>query len=188
MREHRRHSIRLKEYDYSQPGQYFITICVQHRSCLFGHVEEASCLLTPAGEMVDAKWRAIAERFPMVELGPHVVMPNHMHGLIHIDAPGSGTPVSDKQSKSIGSIIQWFKTGTTYDYISGVKTEGWPSFAGRLWQRNYWEHVVRHERDYDRIADYIEANPFLWNEDALHPDNHWTDDGRPMTPTRRSRE
>jgi REP element-mobilizing transposase RayT len=186
MREYRRRSIRLKEYDYSQPGQYFITICVQHRSCLFGQIKEATCILSPAGEMVDAKWRAIAERFPMVELGPYVIMPNHIHGLIHIDAPDPDTPTSDMRSDSIGSIIQWFKTGTTYDYISGVKTEEWPTFDGRLWQRNYWEHVVRHERDYDRIADYIETNPSLWNEDTLHPDIPWTSDGRPMKALRSS--
>lgn len=170
MTEHRRRSIRLKAYDYSSPGSYFITICVQDRSCVLGNVEDATCALTPAGTMVEAKWNAIPERFAMVELGPYVIMPNHLHGLIHINAPHPDDSSPDTPSLSIGSMIQWFKTGTTYDYIAGVNHQGWPPFNKRLWQRNYWEHIVRNEKEYVRITEYIEANPHLWNTDSLHPD------------------
>ena len=170
MSEHRRRSIRLKEYDYSSPGLYFITICVQDRSCVLGQIEDAVCRLSPAGDAVEAKWRSVPERFAMVEIGPYVVMPNHVHGLIHINAPHPDDPTPSVPSSSIGSMIQWFKTGTTYDYISGVKNRGWPRFNKRLWQRNYWEHIVRNEKEYQRITDYVESNPSLWREDSLNPD------------------
>lgn len=180
MRERRRRSIRLKGYDYSQPGRYFITLCVQDRSCILGSIETEACSLTPAGLLVDAKWKAIAERFPAVELGPHVIMPNHMHGLIHITAPHPDDAPNDAPLSSIGSMMQWFKTGTTYDYIVGVKNHAWPPFNGRLWQRNYWEHIVRNEHEYVRIAEYIDANPSMWHRDSLHPQNPWTPEGRPL--------
>jgi putative transposase len=106
-------------------------------------------------------------------------MPNHMHGLILINAPHPDGPPSGTPSLSIGSIIQWFKTGTTYDYIVGVKNQGWPPFNGRLWQRNYWEHIIRNDAEYERICDYIEVNPWKWNEDSLHPLTQWSGDGRP---------
>lgn len=179
MHDHRRRSIRLRDYDYASPGAYFITICVQDRSCVLGHIEDSMCRLSPAGKMVDAKWRAIAERFEMVESGPYLIMPNHMHGLILINAPRPDSPPSDAPSSSIGSMIQWFKTGTTYDYIAGVKNQGWPPFDGRLWQRNYWEHIVRNDAEYERICEYIEANPSKWNEDSLYPLTQWSGDGRP---------
>jgi REP element-mobilizing transposase RayT len=170
MAEHRRRSIRLKGYDYSSPGLYFITICVQDRSCVFGEIEDAVCRLSPAGDVIERKWRSIGERFAMVEIGPYVVMPNHLHGLLHINAPHPDDSSTTTPSSTIGSMIQWFKTGTTYDYISGVKQQGWPPFNKRLWQRNYWEHIVRNEREHERIANYILANPSSWPEDSLHPD------------------
>jgi len=129
--------------------------------------------------MIEARWLAIAERFPMVEMGPYVIMPNHMHGLILINSLHPDDPPANTPTSSIGSMVQWFKTGTTYDYITGVRCQGWPPFNGRLWQRNYWEHVVRNETEYDRICEYIEANPSRWDEDKLHPKNPWTPGGRP---------
>jgi putative transposase len=178
--DHRRRSIRLKAYDYASPGVYFITICVQNRLCVFGDIVDASCKLSPAGSMIEAKWLALQERFASVSLGPYVIMPNHVHGLIQIVAPHPDNPPTDTRSSSIGSMIQWFKTGTTYDYISGVKNEGWSPFNKRLWQRNYWEHIIRNDREYERICEYIEANPSRWNEDSLHPRVEWLGNGRPM--------
>lgn len=84
--------------------------------------------------------------------------------IIDVTAHPDDQPVGTSLS-SIGSMIQWFKTGTTYDYISGVKHQGWHPFNKRLWQRNYWEHIVRNDREYERITAYIKANPSLWTQE-----------------------
>ena len=179
--DRRRRSIRLKDYDYAQAGMYFVTICVQHRLCVLCEIRDGVRELSPAGLMVEQKWLDVPCRFPVTELGPFVIMPNHIHGVIMINAPHPDeTPIEEKQV-SLGSVIHWFKTGTTYDYITGVKHHGWPSFDQRLWQRNYWEHIVRNEKDFERIARYIEGNPASWNEDRMHPlQPEWPQKGRPV--------
>lgn len=179
MRDGGRRSIRLKSYDYALPGAYFITICVQDRACLFGSISDGTCHLSEAGEMVARRWAALAERFPGVATDPFVVMPNHFHGLISIIAPHPDDLPSTWEHASISKMVQWFKTGTTYDYIEGVKAHAWPRFNRRLWQRNYWETIVAHERHLNQVVGYIEANPHLWPEDTLHPEAEWPPKARP---------
>jgi len=293
---HHRRSIRLKGYDYSQAGAYFITICTQDRACLFGKVVNGEMRLNDAGRMVLAEWNMLPERFPHVVLDAFVVMPNHVHGIVVITnpatddtattaptivgtglvpAPNAGTmgavpdagtmgavpnagtmgavpddgamgaapdagamgaapdagtmgaapddgamgavpdagtmgaapdtgattrvaptaativgtglvpapddgattrvaptvgdivapTVGDIVAPTVGDIVGAFKSRVTVEYIRGVKTSGWPPFRGRLWQRNYYEHIIRNERALNAIRQYIIENPRRWQMD-----------------------
>ena len=244
---HHRRSIRLKGYDYSQAGAYFITICVQNRACLYGKIAvgaplvgaqnggtqnvdaqnvdsqnddaqndnavqnetdggndggpmndngrsqfgrmndngrsqigwvndngrsqigrpqghaptDATMILNDAGKMIVTEWLKLTERFPNIELHEFVVMPNHFHGILQI---------IDKSStdKTVGDMMDAFKSITTVEYIHGVKTLGWEQFKRKLWQRNYYEHIIRDEQSYKRISDYIINNPAKWLDDKFY--------------------
>jgi len=177
---HHRRSIRLKGYDYSQAGAYFITLCTQDRACLFGKVVNGEMRLNDAGRMVLAEWNRLPERFPHLVLDAFVVMPNHVHGILVITdpAPTAGatlgatvgatvgaTLVVAPTAPTVGNIIGAFKSRVTVEYIRGVKTSGWPPFRGRLWQRNYYEHIIRNERALNAIRQYIMENPRRWHRD-----------------------
>ncbi len=180
--KHHRRSIRLKGYDYSSEGAYYITIVAQGRECLFGEIVYGGMILNDAGQMIVKWWNELPNKFPNIVLGEFVVMPNHFHGIIFIMetvgadlrvCPDDEENVSAQKGEHVGSpprtslsrIIQWFKTMTTNEYIRGVKQLNWKPFVGKLWQRNYYEHIIRNEKDLQRIADYIVANPSRWNED-----------------------
>ena len=189
---HHRRSIRLKGYDYSQAGAYFITLCTQDRACLFGKVVNGEMRLNDAGRMVLAEWNRLPERFPHLVLDAFVVMPNHVHGIVVITNPatddtattaptivGTGLvpvpddgattrvapTVGDIVAPTVGDIVGAFKSRVTVEYIRGVKTSGWPPFRGRLWQRNYYEHIIRNERALNAIRQYIIENPRRWQMD-----------------------
>ena len=178
--KHHRRSIRLRGYDYSQPGAYFVTICVQRRQCLFGEIVGEEMRLNDAGHMVERWWAELANKFPMVDTQGHGAMPNHFHGVVVIRAdvgaalrgrplpsPGIGHPHRD--APTVGDILDWFKTMTTNEYIRGVKTHAWTVFPGKLWQRGYYEHVVRDDDELQRIQEYIATNPQRWAWDAQNP-------------------
>jgi putative transposase len=166
-----RHSIRMKDYDYSQPGAYFVTICTQGRACLFGQVENDDIILNNAGWLVKSLWEEIPIFYPGADLGAYIVMPNHIHGIIFI----SGTSVHHSTSQeritspspTLGliDVIHRFKSLTTRSYANGVKHMRWPAFTGRLWQRNYFEHVIRSQGELHRIQAYIHNNPARWISD-----------------------
>ncbi|WP_299757204.1 transposase [uncultured Chloroflexus sp.] len=186
--KHHRRSIRLKGYDYSQAGAYFITIVTQDRACLFGEVVDGEMRLNDAGRMVWDEWDALPDRFPGLELDAFVVMPNHVHGIIVltgsatvgaglVPAPDGDMPAPDgvraglvpapneattRVAPTIGDIVGAFKSITTVAYIRGVKQSGWPPFRGRVWQRNYYEHIIRNEESLNRIRQYIADNPLRW--------------------------
>lgn len=177
--KHNRRSIRLKDWDYSQAGGYDITICVQNKTCLFGKVENTQMQMNKAGLMINKWWLRLAENNSNVILDEYMVMPNHFHGIIllteSVGADQSVRPMkqnsqsaSPDKAVSITSLIQWFKTMTTNEYIRGVKVEKWPSFYQRLWQRNYYEHIVRDEDDLNRIREYIINNPLKWELDEYY--------------------
>lgn len=160
---------RLPEYDYSQPGSYFVTIVTQDRKQLFGQIVDWEMALNKLGRMVTDSWNAIPEHFPNVELGVFVVMPNHIHGIISIKVvarhavPPQQSPIErfGKPVKgSLPTIIRSFKSATTRKFYesSGHSTD-------RLGQKNYYEHVIRNERDYQAFYDYILANPINWEMD-----------------------
>jgi len=182
-RKHHRRSIRLQDYDYAQAGAYFVTICVQDRQCLLGCIANDVVCLNDAGQMI-ARWRQeLAHKFPSVELDAYVIMPNHIHGIIitiadadvgfdtQVGLGGAHAGVGAHAGAPLPQIVQWFKTMTTNEYIRGVKEKSWLPFPGRLWQRNYYEHVVRSDQDLQRIRRYIEENPLKWALDTENPDN-----------------
>jgi putative transposase len=198
---HHRQSIRLQGYDYSQVGAYFVTICVQHRECLFGNVVDDNMCMNDAGKMIQKWYVELENKFQDIKCGDFICMPNHIHFIVsNVGAdlcvcpddlcvcpddlcvcpdghtyPHEPNTSANRQGEHIGSplprVVQWFKTMTTNAYIDGVKNDQWPAFNQRLWQRNYYEHIVRNEADLNRIKKYIQTNPLLWKQDKLHP--HW---------------
>jgi putative transposase len=180
---HRRRSIRLKGYDYSQSGYYYVTICTQKRECLFGDVVNGVMVLNDAGRMVKKYWYKLKHKFMNSETCIYGGMPNHIHGILIIKKNGVGANpcvrpggypddrIFTQIQTSLGKMIQWFKTMTTNEYIRGVKQKGWKSFDGKFWQRNYYEHVIRNEAELENIRKYITDNPLKWPEDEYNPMN-----------------
>lgn len=168
--KHHRRSIRLKEYDYSQEGAYYGTIVTYQRDCLFGEVMNEEMILNEYGKIADECWRAIPEHFSFVELGAHVVMPNHAHGIIHIRrctiyrAPTDMEKFQKPVMGSLPTIVRTYKAAVTRRIGRELNATG-------IWQRNYYDHVIRDEKDLQNKTDYIEANPMLWNEDDDNPRN-----------------
>ena len=168
-----RRSLRLTAFDCSTHGAYFVTIVAQNRRTLFGDVSDGSFTPTAAGVMLDEWWQKLPAKFEgAFELDEFIVMPNHVHGIIWLIEPAGaalcGRPAPN--SISLPTILDWYKTMTTNAYIRGVREQGWPSFAKRVWQRGYYEHVVRDDDDLNRIRQYIIDNPTRWSEDEEHPD------------------
>jgi REP element-mobilizing transposase RayT len=161
---HHRRSIRLKGYDYSQAGAYFLTICTQHRKCLFGEIIDGEVHLNPAGQIISDSWEWLATQYPYVDLDAWVIMPNHLHGIVVIsDQGGSRTALTEKR-KPIGRLVGAFKTVSTKRINEFHKTP-----AMKLWQRNYWEHIVRNASELNRLREYIRNNPAKWALDRLNP-------------------
>ena len=193
-----RKSIRLKGYDYSNPGLYFITICAYDRKCLFGKIENSRIKLNDAGNIAEHCWLDIPRHFPNSILHEHVVMPNHIHGIIELtvgvenfqplqsqNRPSSCDDIENFQPlqsqnrssscdieniqplynefqkmipHSISSIVKGFKIGVTKWFRNNKDSEN-------VWQRNYYEHIIRDEKSYQRIKEYILNNPANWSED-----------------------
>lgn len=157
---HHRQSLRLPGYNYAHPGAYFVTICAWSRGEHFGVVDAEGVHHNTAGQMVAHWWEEVGRKFPCVTLDVFVVMPDHIHGLIML---GDTPPAQEEQmAVALGQIVRWFKTMSTNAYIRGVNMQGWPAFSGKLWQRNYHEHVIRDDADMDRVRAYIATNPARW--------------------------
>lgn len=181
-----RQSIRLPDYDYSTEGVYFITICTKNRECLFGEIKNGAMELSKVGQVVRNYWLEIQKHFENVQLDEFVIMPNHLHGIIILEkrveciqplqknhvgvqyiepAPGPAPTQTKYQHvtpKSIGSIIRTFKAAVTRWCREN-------SLEGQIWQRNYYEHVVRNEKSLNKIRQYILDNPLNWTQDAENP-------------------
>jgi putative transposase len=181
---HNRRSIRLKEYNYSQPGYYFVTVCVEDRRNLFSDIEDGKITLNDAGFMVQAAWDEIPEYYNGIDIDVFQIMPNHFHGIIIVGAgpracpndeqfnqrgdEQSGQPRGVAPTLSLGDIVGRFKSLTTTKYIHGIKNNNWPPFKKCFWQRNYYEHVIRDDNDLNRIREYIVNNPAKWEEDEYY--------------------
>ena len=209
---HHRHSIRLRGYDYSQAGMYFVTICTQGRLCLFGDVVDGAMKLNDAGLMIERWYSDLKNKFSNIECGEFVCMPNHIHAIVvnvgadlrvrpddlrvrpdfpaqtvqtgQTHAQTGQTHVQTGQTHaqtgqthgsaptgvgtSLSRVVQWFKTMSTNEYIRGVEQNGWQPFPAKLWQRNYYEHIIRDEDSYLKIAEYIQTNPQRWQMDTYH--------------------
>ncbi len=181
---HHRQSIRLRGYDYTQAGAYFVTIVVRDRECLLGDIVDGEMRLNDYGRAVAAEWQKLPVRFPHVTTDASIVMPNHLHGIIVIGGgvrakhpPAISTPPlylsadasplrpTGTISGSLGAIVQNFKSTATRVVNALRQTPGLP-----LWQRNYFERIVRDERELNRIRAYIVNNPLKWALDTEHPD------------------
>ena len=186
--KHHRRSIRLQGYDYSQPGIYFITLCTQNHECLFGEILNGEMRLNEFGKMTQQCWLEIPHHFPHVKLDEFVIMPDHIHGIIILnDIVGaknfspqpsnnfspqpsnnfSPQPMPTPQqnitpfrspSKTIGSIIRGFKIGVTKGFRQNMDIYV-------VWQRNYYEHIIRNKVELNRMRQYIIDNPKKWKTD-----------------------
>lgn len=179
-----RRSIRLKGYDYSQEGLYFVTICCQNMAYRFGKVVNGQMLLNAAGLMVDMWIKELENKFPDIRIDEYVIMPNHLHLIIENNGALANAVRVDLcvdphnqinrtvEGEHIGSplhrVIQWLKTMTTNSYILGVKTLGWEPFDKKIWLRNYYEHIIRDDRAHHNIAEYIKNNPLKWEADKFY--------------------
>lgn len=195
---HHRRSIRLKGYDYSLGGAYFITICTQDRECLFGKIADGEMILNDAGKIANEFWLQIPNHFPNVILHEHIVMPNHVHGIIELAEqttvgvqnfePQQLQQITEKPQnkfqkiipRSIGSIIRGYKIGVT-KWFRNKHAVGVENFHPlqiqsprrmRVWQRNYYEHIIRKEQSCQTISDYITTNPAKWNNDKFFVDRN----------------
>jgi REP-associated tyrosine transposase len=187
---HHRRSIRLKGYDYALPGAYFVTICVQGHLFLFGDIVNGEMRWNDAGLLVQSAWQRLPQRFPALELDVSIVMPNHFHGIVFVGAPLVGALderaaayVADRADPArgraptrgaptrpaLGEIVGAFKSITTNEYLRGIREHDWPPLRERLWQRNYYEHVIRDEYSLNRIREYILTNPLGWALDRENP-------------------
>ena len=173
----KRKSIRLLDYDYSQNGMYFVTICTQNRQCIFGDIKNGKMMLSDIGEITNNCWYGIPQHFSQASLHEFVIMPDHIHGIIEINLVGANhyspstnhyspstnhySPFNNSKranndlpqhgtSQTIGSIVRGFKIGVT-------KQIGFSP-----WQRNYYEHIIRSEIEYLKITNYIIKNPLKW--------------------------
>lgn len=166
---HRR-SVRLKSYDYSQQGAYYVTICTFQRICLFGEIENSETRLNQIGLIVQREWLRSAQIRSNLSLDEFIIMPNHLHGIIMIESDGVSPTTPRKPglvrpANSLSTIIWGFKSTVT-------KQVNWlrNSPDAPVWQRNYYEHVIRDEKDLERIREYIANNPARWAEDQENPD------------------
>lgn len=195
--KHHRRSIRLKGYDYTSAGSYFITICTHQRQCLFGEIIDGQMTLNKLGQIATDCWQVIPDHFPHTHLDTFVVMPNHLHGILvmiddrsylntHPLRSNSGKGIAlqcpydnprspnDKPSLnkrefekmipgSLPTIVRSYKSATT-KYINLLRnTPGTP-----IWQRNYYEHIIRDEPALQNIRQYIQNNPSAWQKDKLY--------------------
>jgi putative transposase len=185
---HHRHSIRLREYDYSEAGAYFVTVCTQNRECLFGEMVDSKVILNDARRMVESIWNELHQHYKGVETDEFVVMPNHFHGIIVLEnyeivnnvgarfiAPKTRSiidpdiNIGERPQKGVinyaptlGQIIRYFKGKASF-----VGRKELPHFQ---WQRNYYEHIIRDENELNRLREYMINNPAQWSFDNENPD------------------
>jgi REP element-mobilizing transposase RayT len=186
----RRRFLRLRDFDYSTEGAYFVTICTRNRECLFGDVVNGKMCLNEAGRVVQTVWDGLSDRFPTIELVSFVVMPNHVHGILLVGAalaapkrrkvgaalapPRRGAASSAptrSASTTLGTVVRAFKS------ISAIGVNRLLSRSGQsLWQRSYCEHVIRTEQSLNRIREYIATNPLRWQLDRENPERKGEDE------------
>lgn len=180
---HHRQSIRMHGYDYSCAGAYFVTICVYQRECLFGEVVDGIFVSNDAGKIVAETWLGLLSRFPSVSLDEFTVMPNHFHGILVLGddvgaplaAPGVGGETAKQDASNnkkraasscptLGDVMRAFKSISAISVNRVLGRQGLP-----LWQRNYYERVIRDEEELDALRQYVAGNPKQWAEDENHP-------------------
>jgi len=171
---HHRRSIRLKGYDYSQAGMYFITITCQNRIFRFGKIRDGEMILNDFGEIAFDEWMKLPERYPNMLLDAFQVMPNHVHGIIVLvnaangDDGGGGkndTSVVATNTPTIGDIVGAYKSLVANKCLEIYKSRN--EYMGKFWQRDYWDNIIRNETAYRYIDNYIVNNPVNWEKDRF---------------------
>jgi len=168
-KNHHRRSIRLPDYDYSQEGWYYVTLCVLGNKCIFGKLTDGQVQLYQYGRIVEDCWKWLAKQYTYVHLDEYVVMPNHLHGIIIIRRDhkgGSRTAPTGNMTKykSLSRLVGAFKTVSTNQVNIIRNTPG-----RKLWQRNYYEHIIRNEEELSHIRHYITENPVDWRKNEENP-------------------
>jgi REP element-mobilizing transposase RayT len=184
--KHHRRSIRLRGFDYSQAGAYFVTVCEVNRECIFGDVVNGEMRPNQFGEILLKWWNELPDYYPPVELDEFILLPNHMHGIIVITNVGTGSSRTDggqngrqdacptdssrrstlPEERTLGQLVGYFKFQVTKE-INQVRDAGY----AKVLQRDYYEHIIRNEREWNAIAKYICDNPANWNADVDNPAN-----------------
>ena len=177
-RDHHRRSIRPDGYDYAESGAYFVTLCTHGHLCLFGEIVDGRMRANALGQIIQETWCGLPDHYPHVELDAFVVMPNHVHmivvltegknlvgagfkpALVHGPVPTPDTP----RRHGLAEIVRAFKTFSSRQINKCRGTQGGP-----LWQRNYYEHIIRRERALNHIRRYITENPLHWAQDRENP-------------------
>jgi putative transposase len=168
-----RYSNRLKEYDYSKEGLYFITICTHERKCHFGYIYNHEMILNPIGMIAREQWQLLPKRFTNIEPGPFIIMPNHIHGIIIAGARATDSNDTRATAKvaptttdhPIGNIVGAYKSLVVHHCMIYGNQTG--IVSGKIWQRNYFDHIIRNEQSYRHISEYILSNPANWDEDRF---------------------
>ena len=155
---------RFKNYDYSSNGAYFITICTQNRINLFGEIENGIIMLNSFGEIAYDKFSEISQNYPYIKIDKFVIMPNHIHAIMVIEHNGT----TQGSFPTLSDYVRKYKMLTTKIYIDGVKFKDYPPFNKKIWQKSFYDHVIRNEIDYQEIWKYIDTNPLKWEEDCLY--------------------
>ncbi|KAA6345134.1 hypothetical protein EZS27_007283 [termite gut metagenome] len=195
---HHRRSIRLKGYDYSQAGLYFVTMCCQDKICRFGKIEKGEMILNESGQIAYDEWVMLPERYSHVTLDVFQIMPNHIHGIIALNvtvvvgatlavaqnavAPNNGMNIADggatangtmtanrataSVAPTIGNMVGVYKSLVMNKCLEIYKSKN--ECMGKLWQRNYYEHIIRNEQSYQNISNYIINNPANWKDDTFY--------------------
>ena len=150
---------RLRGFDYSVAGYYFVTVCVHERRDLLGAIRNGEVSLSDAGPMLEAIILRLPDAFPHVAVDTFVVMPDHFHVLLYISM--------ENESTSLGEVMKWIKGVGTTEYRRGVIEQGWPRYNQHLWQSGYYDEIVRSEKQLYAIQQYIEDNPRRWDSDEM---------------------
>lgn len=148
--------IRLKNYDYSQNGVYFVTICTHNRECLFGDIVGANLCVCPNNphKIIKKYLSEMENKYKNIEIDKFIIMPNHIHFILIIN-----NKTSEHSGSPLHEMIKWFKTQITNEYIHGVKKGLFPIFDKHIFQRGYYEHIIRNIKSYKQIWKYIDTNP-----------------------------
>ena len=162
---HHRRSIRLPGYNYSQNNAYFITLCTQNRKPIFGEIIDDKMVLNKSGTIAEQYWLEIPDHFPKVILDEFIIMPNHIHGILFIRNRVGVQNLEPLQNRfqhiipdSIGSIIRGFKIGLTKWFRQNTRKQ-------KIWQRNFYEHIVRTDDELNEVREYIQNNQIDWEKD-----------------------
>ncbi len=170
-----RKPIRLREYDYSTPGSYFITICVNEKKHLFGKIHNREMFLNRFGKIAQKCWIEIPNYFPTITLDEFVIMPNHLHGILiisgstltNINGESFATRAGASPAPTIPYVVGVYKSLVTKEILEIVKKNNKNYFLGKIWQRGFYDHIIRSEKSLEKIREYIITNPYNWENDDM---------------------